>query len=185
MQDTELLALYRAQDESAIAETESRYGAKLRQIANELLCSRQDAEEIVSDVLMQAWQKLPAEQPQHLFAYLAAVTRNLSMNRLDQRNAKRRGGGKQPAVLEELAECIADGESVEQAVDQRMLDEALSRFLQSLTAEQRTTFVLRYTYAMPIPEIAARKQVSESTVKVTLMRLRKKLRQYLELEGLL
>lgn len=94
MQDAELLALYRAQDESAIAETETKYGAKLRQIANELLSSRQDAEEIVSDVLMQAWQKLPSEQPQHLFAYLAAVTRNLSMNRLDQRNAKRRGGGK-------------------------------------------------------------------------------------------
>ena len=185
MQDAELLRLYQAQDEHAIAETDAKYGAKLRQIANELLGSKQDAEEIVSDVWMQAWQKIPAEQPQHLFAYLAAVTRNLSMNRLDLRNAKRRGGGKQPAVLDELAECIPDGESVEQAVEQRLLDDALCRFLDSLTAEQRTTFVLRYYYAMPIPEIAARKSVSESTVKVTLMRLRKKLRQYLELEGLL
>ena len=68
---------------------------------------------------------------------------------------------------------------------ERLLDDALCRFLDSLTAEQRTTFVLRYYYAMPLPEIAARKQVSVSTVKVTLMRLRKKLRQYLELEGLL
>jgi len=87
--------------------------------------------------------------------------------------------------VDELAECVADSESVEQAVSERLLDDALCRFLDSLTAEQRTTFVLRYYYAMPLPEIAARKQVSVSTVKVTLMRLRKKLRQYLELEGLL
>ena len=185
MQDAELLGLYMAQDEHAIAQTDKLYGARLQQIAFELLGSRQDAEEIVSDVLMQAWNLIPSEQPVHIFAYLAAVTRNLSMNRLDHRNAQRRGGGKQPAVLDELAECIADSGSVEQAVEQRMLDEALCRFLDSLTAEQRTTFVLRYFYAMPIPEIAAKKAVSDSTVKVTLMRLRKKLRQFLELEGLL
>jgi RNA polymerase sigma-70 factor (ECF subfamily) len=185
MQDAELLALYQARDEHAIRETDAKYGSRLRQIAEELLADRQDAEEIVSDVLMQAWGKIPEEPPVHLFAYLAAVTRNLSMNRLDARNAKRRGGGKLPAVLDELSECIADSSSVEQAVSERLLDDALCRFLDSLTAEQRTTFVLRYYYAMPLPEIAARKQVSVSTVKVTLMRLRKKLRQYLELEGLL
>ena len=54
MQDAELLRLYQAQDEHAIAETDAKYGAKLRQIANELLGSKQDAEEIVSDVWMQA-----------------------------------------------------------------------------------------------------------------------------------
>lgn len=185
MQDAELLALYRAQDENAVRETDAKYGSRLRQIAEELLGNRLDAEETVSDVMMQAWKQLRAEQPQHLFAYLAAVTRNLSMNRLDARNAGRRGGGKQPAVLEELAECVAAPGSVEQTIDRRILDEALCRFLGSLTAEQRTTFVLRYDYAMPLTEIAARKQVSVSTVKVTLMRLRKKLRQFLELEGLL
>ena len=58
MQDAELLRLYQAKDEHAIAETDAKYGAKLRQIANELLGSKQDAEEIVSDVLMQAWQKI-------------------------------------------------------------------------------------------------------------------------------
>ena len=94
MQDAELLALYQARDESAIRETDAKYGRHLRQIAEELLANQQDAEEIVSDVLMQAWSRIPDEPPAHLFAYLAAVTRNLSMNRLDVRNAKRRGGYK-------------------------------------------------------------------------------------------
>ena len=185
MQDAELLAMYQAQDEHAISETDTKYGNRLRQIAFELLGNRQDAEETVSDVMMQAWKRVPEDPPGHFFAYLAAVTRNLSMNRLDARNAKRRGGGAQPAVLDELAECVADSCSVEQAVSERLLDDALCRFLDSLTTEQRTTFVLRYYYAMPLPEIAVQKHVSVSTVKVTLMRLRKKLRQYLELEGLL
>ena len=124
MQDAELLALYQVRDESAIRETDAKYGRHLRQIAEELLAN-QDAEEIVSDVLMQAWSRIPDEPPAHLFAYLAAVTRNLSMNRLDARNAKRRGGGKLPAVLDELSECVADSSSVEQAVSERLLDDAL------------------------------------------------------------
>ena len=185
MQDVELLALYQAHDEKAIAETDARYGKSLRKIAEELLGSTQDAEEIISDVLMQAWNRVPAQQPQHLFAYLAAVTRNLAISRLDARNAQRRGGGNRPAVLDELAECVAASDSVEQSVDSRMLDDALRRFLDALTAEQRSMFVLRYYYSMPVSEIAEQKLVSDSTVKVTLMRLRKKLRQFLEQEGFL
>ena len=185
MTDAELLALYRKRDEQAIAETNTKYGRLLRHIANSILGSTEDAKEITNDVLMRAWDIIPQQQPQNLAAFLAVMTRNLSTNRLDQYTAQRRGSGSRPAVLDELAECVASAETVEHAVDARMLDAALRRFLDGLSAEQRTVFVLRYYYALPLPDIAEQKHLSISKVKVMLMRLRKKLGEYLKKEGFL
>ena len=99
--------------------------------------------------------------------------------------AQKRGGGQRPAVLEELRECIPADESVEQTVDMRMLTAAVDRFLQTLPAETCDLFVLRYTYAMPVQEIAKRRHMGVSAVKVSLRRTRKRLRAFLEKEGLL
>lgn len=185
MTDTELLALFRKRDEAAISATEIKYGQTLRHIAYELLGSRQDAEEIVNDVLMTAWNAIPPENPRRLLGYLAAVTRNQAMDRLDARTAQRRGGGHKPAVLDELAESIPSPETVEQEFDRRMLTEALNRFLRGLPEQSGDIFILRYTYAMPVQEIAKRQHLSISAVKISLYRTRKKLRIYLEQEGLL
>ncbi len=185
MTDAELLALFQKQDEQAIAETNAKYGRLCRHIALELLGSKEDAEEIVNDVLMRAWNVLPQQQPEKLAPFLAAMTRNLSTNRLDHDTAKRRGGGQMPAVLDELAECMASAETVEQAVDAKMLDAALKQFLDALPQQQRAVFVLRYSLALPVQEIAAQTGLLESNIKVTLMRLRKKLNTYLAKEGFL
>ena len=185
MTDTELLTLYQKRDEQAIAETDAKYGRLCRQIAYGILGSTEDAEEIVNDVLMRAWDVLPQEQPKHPAAFLAVMTRNLATNRLDQYTAQRRGGGHRPAVLDELAECVASAETVEHAVDAKMLDDALRHFLDGLSAEQRTVFVLRYYYALPLPDIAEQKQIGVSKVKAMLMRLRRKLNEYLTKEGFL
>ena len=42
-----------------------------------------------------------------------------------------------------------------------------------------------YYCALPLPDIAERKQIGVSKVKVMLMRLRKKLNEYLKKEGFL
>lgn len=187
MTDRELLALFAQKDERAITETDAKYGKRCRRIAYALLGNHEDAEEIVNDVLMQAWEHLARkqEQPQMLSAFLAAVTRNLSTNRLDRYTAQRRAGDRAPAVLEELAECIAAPETVEQAVDKRLLAETIRSFLDTLPEEPRAIFLLRYHYAIPVRSIAALRGISESKVKVTLLRTRKKLRRHLEQEELL
>lgn len=185
MQDAELIALFAERNERAIAETNLQYGKSCRSIAAELTRSRQDAEEIVNDVLMEAWNTIPPQKPRKLFAYLAAITRNLAMHRLDERNAQRRGGGHVPAVLDELSECIASSDSVEETVDGKLLTETIARFLDTLPKEQRIIFMLRYYYAMPLCEIAARKNIRTGTVKAALARVRKKLNVYLKKEGFL
>lgn len=185
MKDAELLQLFNARNERAISETESKYGQILHRIANELLNDRQDAEETVNDVYMTAWNLIPPESPRSLLGYLAAVTRNLAGNRLHNRNAKRRGGGKKPAVLEELNECIPSAHTVEEEIDSRMLSAAIERFLGALPEDAHHIFVMRYTLAMPVADIAERLKISQSAVKITLHRTRKKLKKQLEEEELL
>ena len=182
MEDHELIAMVCARNEAAIAETDAKYGQALRRIAAELLGSREDAEETVSDVLLTAWNAVPAEQPVSVFGYLAAVTRHLSMKRLDARNAQRRGGGQRPAVLDELAECVAAPDSVEQEINKKLLWEAVNRFLAQQPEAARNIFLLRYTLAMPVKDIAARMQTGVSAVKLSLYRTRKKLKVYLKKE---
>lgn len=187
MTERELLDLFLQRDERAIAQTDAKYGKSCRRIAFDLLGSREDAEEIVNDVWMQAWTAFARAEnhPQKLYAYLATVTRNLSTNRLDRYTAKRRAGDRGAAVLEELADCIAAPETTEQTVDQRLLADAVRRFLDALPEEPRAIFLLRYHYAMSVQGIAELRGIGESKVKVTLLRTRKKLRRFLEQEDLL
>ena len=64
------------------------------------------------------------------------------------------------------------------------LGEALNRFLRGLGEEPRRFFLRRYWYAESIREVAQACGVSESKVKMSLHRTRKKLREFLQKEGL-
>ncbi len=185
MKDSELIALFEQRDERAVAQAHAKFGKQLFRVAYGILGSRQDAEEIVNDTLLKAWNTIPPQHPEKLSAFLCGITRNLSTNRLDRYTAKCRLGERSAAALDELSECVGTGESVEQAVDSRMLGDAVRRFLDTLREEPRAVFLLRYHYGMEIREIAAHRRISESKVKVMLMRTRKKLRAHLEQEGLL
>jgi RNA polymerase sigma-70 factor (ECF subfamily) len=98
---------------------------------------------------------------------------------------EKRGGGEMPLILDELSECIHDNENVESEFDRRALRESISAFLDGLSADARTIFVRRYFSMYEIKEIATEYGITESKVKVTLMRTRKKLHTYLKKEGYL
>lgn len=182
MEDREILALFQQRDQGAIPALEERYGARLRALAARLLGSPQDAEECVSDTYLAAWNAIPPEEPAYLFAYLAAICRNKALTHLERERAARRRG-EVVALTEELESCIPDRRR-EQEADSRELGEALSRFLAGLGEEPRRFFLRRYWYAESVREVAKICGVSESKVKMSLHRTRKKLRAFLQEEGL-
>ena len=73
--------------------------------------------------------------------------------------------------------CVLDTEGKELAA-------AIDRFLRGLGEEGRNIFVRRYFYLDSVREIADRFRVSESKVKSQLFRLRNRLREQLEKEGI-
>ena len=185
MDDRDLLRLFAERSERAITETEQKYGRLCRRLAQRILDNSEDAEECVNDALLQAWNAIPPEQPANLPAYLNVLTRNIALNRLKANNRFMRGGGQVPAVLDELAECVPAAESVEAEYDRRSFLAALERFLDTLSRDARVIFVRRYWYMNTCREIADAYQMSESKVRVSLTRTRRKLKAFLEKEDAL
>ena len=52
MEDEKIIALYWQRDQSAIDETDRKYGVQLRGLSYGILSDREDAEECVSDTYM-------------------------------------------------------------------------------------------------------------------------------------
>ena len=64
------------------------------------------------------------------------------------------------------------------------LRDALNRFLEALAPQTRIVFLRRYWYFLSVREIAASCGMSEGKVKMVLLRTRRKLKTYLEKEGI-
>ncbi|MBQ5335368.1 MAG: RNA polymerase sigma factor [Oscillospiraceae bacterium] len=181
MKDKEIIDLYWARDEAAIRESEISYGAYCGKVADNILHSERDSEECVNDTWLRAWNALPPERPNRLRLFFARITRNLALDRLRRKQSLKAGGGQVAVCLDELSEIIGD----EEAFPERLaLRELIEQFLESLSAKQREMFMLRYWYIQPVSEIAERYQVSEGAVKMTLQRVREKMRAYLIEEGI-
>ncbi|MBR3268952.1 MAG: sigma-70 family RNA polymerase sigma factor [Oscillospiraceae bacterium] len=182
MQDHDLIAMYFARNERAAAETERKFGGYCYTVAYNILGNAQDAEECVNDTLIRLWESIPPNQPKNLYAFIAAITRNIAKNKLKAAHVQRRGGSELPAVLDELRDCT-DPDTVEQEIDRRALGKVLNTFLGTLRRDHRIIFVQRYWYLCSVDDIAENLHITKSKVTVTLMRTRKKLAAYLEKEG--
>ena len=183
MDDRQLIALYNSRSETAITESDKKYGKYLRYIANNILRDLQDTEECVSDTYLSAWNTIPPQNPSRLSTYLGKITRNLALDRYRVNTAEKRGGGQVMASLSELSECIGQPDSCDNVADGIVLANALNGFLAELQSDDRKIFVQRYWYFCQVNEIAEDLGMSQSKVKMSLLRSSNKLRQLLEKEG--
>ena len=93
MEDGQIIELYWDRDQRAIQETDGKYGRLLHRIAWNLLQSREDSEECVSDTYLRAWEAIPPARPAAFRTWLGHITRNLSLDRWKAERTQRRGGG--------------------------------------------------------------------------------------------
>lgn len=182
MDDQQIIELYWNRSEDAIAETAARYGKFCFRIAYYILANQEDSDECVNDTYFRTWESIPPTRPNIFSAFLGKITRNLALNRYAYLTADKRGGSQIPLALEELSGSIPGGKTPEQVAQDRELADGLNHFLRGLSKENRILFLQRYWNLMPIKEIAETHGISQSKVKMSLLRTRKKLRQFLETE---
>ena len=182
MEDHEIVDLYWARDERALTETAAKFGAYCRKIALRLLGSAPDAEEVENDTWLAAWNSMPENRPVRLAPYLGRITRNLALDRHDHDTAQKRGGTL-GGILLELDECLPAAETVADTAEAAETARQISAFLRTLPEESRGIFLRRYWYCDATADIARRYHISDSKVRVTLHRVRGKLKHYLEQEG--
>ncbi len=182
--DEAIIDLYWDRNESAIAQTQEKYGSYCYTISFNILETAEDSEECVSDTWLRAWNDMPPSRPQRLKLYLAKIVRNLSFDRYRILHAKKRDAGF-TAVLDELEESIPDGTRVEADFEYRELVESITGFVRTLPEREGNIFLMRYFHAASIDEIAAKYGMSENYVLVTLGRTRRKLKTHLQKEDFL
>ena len=183
MDDNWIVELYLLRDETAIRQTSEKYGNRLRSLAYGIVNDRQTAEECENDTYMEAWNTIPPHEPGgYLYAFLARITRHISLNRCRDRSRLKRSA----LICElsvELEQCIPAPDDTECRIDDMALSEAVNGFLGALSEEKRNIFVRRYWYLDSIADISKRFALSESKVKTTLFRCRNRLREHLIKEG--
>ena len=182
MDDEKIIRLYQMRLPEAIAQTEIHYGALCRSLAGKLLPSQEDVNECVNDTYLALWNTIPPAVPSPLSAYIAKVTRNQALKKLEHLSAEKR---QNEAALSftELDGCIPAPTGPEQIYEEKELKQTIIRFLQKQRSASRVIFLRRYFFFDSVQEIAKNYRISESKVKSSLMRTRKRLKAYLIEEG--
>lgn len=183
LDDNRIVELYLFRDEAAIKQTYEKFGKRLRSLAYGIIGDRQTAEECENDTYMEAWNAIPPHEPRsYLYAFLARITRHISLNCCRERSRLKR----KAFICElsaEMEQCIPTPDDVECRIDDMAFGEAINGFLGGLDEEKRNIFIRRYWYLDSIAAISAGFACSESKVKTTLFRCRSQLRNHLEKEG--
>ena len=179
MDDNGIIELFWQRSGDALLECGVKFGAYCRMIARNILNNDDDAEECVNDTWLRAWNAIPPARPSTLKSYLGKITRNLALDYYEAAHTQKRGGGNIETALEELADIPApDAEDKE-------ISQAIDEFLRSEPDEYADIFIKRYWYLHSVKEISAAYGYRENKITALLFRMRGRLKQKLESEGLL
>lgn len=178
MNDSALLCRLRAKDPSALEDIMDKYIPYVSVIAWNLLrtsMTKEDAEEVVSDVFLAAWNQAREIHPQALKAWLGAVARNKARQKI-------RTAGLELPLEEDILE-IPGEETPEGAVTREEEARLVRQAVDSLGEPDREVFLRHYWFAQTVSEIGAQMRLNESTIKTKLRRGRAHLKATLKKWG--
>ena len=180
MEDLQILETLFARSEKALAALAEKYGKGLLNLAMNILGSRADAEETVNDTYLALWNAIPPQRPEPLAPYVYRTGRNQALKRLRANTAQKRDS-RYDLCLEELSDALPGG-TAEEALDARLLGQAIDRYLATLSRDQRVLFIKRYWFGKSVSDIAKEAGLSAGAVSTRLSRMRAALRAQLEKE---
>lgn len=184
MEDREIVDLYWQRCDSAIEESDRKYGRYCHTIAYNICSDNEDSRECVSDTWFKSWNIMPPKRPNVLKSFFGSICRNLALDLWRRKTASKRGGGETELAYEELSGCVPEDADPEKIIEAQELEEAVRSFIHKLPQYERRTFLARYYFLLPIAEIARQQNEGLSKTKMCLYRTREKLREELRKEGL-
>ncbi len=183
LEDQKIIDLYWQREESAITETDRKYGKYLMTIAYNILHNDPDSEECLNDTYLGTWNAIPPAKPTLFQVFLSKIMRNTAVVRYKKNHAQSRVPSEMTVSLDELEQYIPYEPSAEDDYDVYRLSRLLSDYLRKMSEKRAFIFICRYYCADRISDIAAMLHVSESTVYRELDEIKKGLREILIKEG--
>ena len=184
MTDEQIIDLYFAREERAIAETDKKYCEYLHTVAYNILANEQDAEECLQDTYLRTWNAIPPERPSIFHAFLAKITRNLSLDRYEREHRQKRIPTEGCVPLDEVQDFLPDGSDIERDMQAEQIGKVITAYLDGTTDRRLYIFVSRYFFALTLPQIAKRLSCSTSSVNRELAEIKRELRDPFEKEGI-
>jgi RNA polymerase sigma-70 factor, ECF subfamily len=180
------LALVRAAkagDISAYEQLVRRYDRNVFRIAQHITHNREDAEDVVQDAFLKAYENLGKFQEQSKFyTWLVRIAVNEALMRLRRRRPERTVSLDEDVRTEDdtVPREVADwSPNPEQLYSQAEMREILQRTIQGLPPGFRTVFVLRDVEGLSTEETAEALDLTIPAVKSRLLRARLQLRERL------
>jgi len=183
MEDKSIIELYFARNEQAINETSAKYGKLCYSIAHNILNNNEDTEECVNDTYLALWNTIPPAHPENLLPYIYKIVRNISFDKLDFSLREKRSKNNIVVSLSELEYVLSD-DGMRTDISTEELGHLISKFLKSQKEDTRNVFIRKYFFFDSISDISKRYSFTESKVKNMLYHTRKKLKDYLQREGI-
>lgn len=184
--DTALVERLQAGDETAVADLAREYGSRVYQLALRYTRNKEDAEEVVQDVLLKVRDKIDAFRGDAaLSSWIYRITFNTAMSRLRSTRSAR-----YYELPDEVTTTSDDGVSrVTEPADwsnlgddvvlRREMREALREAVAELPAIYREPVILRDLRGLSTEEASRRLKVKDQTLKSRLHRGRLILRERL------
>ncbi|MGH9882991.1 MAG: sigma-70 family RNA polymerase sigma factor [Pyrinomonadaceae bacterium] len=173
--DVELLHAIARRDEQALASLYDRYRVILFGLTVRILNSREEAEDVLQEVLLQVWRRASDfdEQRGRPFTWLVTLARSRAIDRLRLLGARQRLA---TSAAREASEDVSDAAVDAFKSEQR---EIVKRALAELPEEQRRTLILAYFEGLTQSEIATRLDTPLGTIKTRMRSGMIKLRELL------
>ena len=160
-EDVQLVVRLAARDMEAAADLYDRYASHVYALARRVVRSDADAEDLVQDVFVQAWQSASAYDSTRgsVLAWLLVMTRSRGIDRLRARQSRPTGDSTRLPTIPQEAPPALDVLLVAEEGDR------VREALQLLPAEQRTPLELAYYEGLTQSAIAQRLAQPLGTVK--------------------
>ena len=181
--ETALVAQAREGDNRAFADLVKRYEAKIFRLAQHITQNREDAEDVLQETFLKAYEHLNQFQGNSKFyTWIVRIAVNQALMKL-----RRRRTDKSVSLDETIdtgedtvtREVAAWDEDPEQRFSREELGEILDSAIQSLAPTYRSVFLLRDVDDLSTEEAAEALGISVPAVKSRLLRARLQLREKL------
>ncbi len=184
MEESDSSAVSRALagDRDAFRTLVERHSRALFRLAYRMTGNEQDAEDVVQVAFLRAWRDLRNYESRSSFGtWLHRIAANYSLDLIRQKKSRDRGRmvnhREDSDVLDRVA---ASAPGQDRLVFSGRVRETVEAALQTLTAQERTAFVLRHFEGLSIQEIGASLGTGTNATKHSVFRAVQKLRQALE-----
>jgi len=180
--ESALVARAKAGDSGAFTELVKRYERRIFRLAKHITQNEEDAEDVLQDALLKAYQHIDGFQEQSKFyTWLVRITVNEALMKLRKRKSGKIYSLDEAVDTgeETVAREIAVWDNPEQRYSQEELRAILQQAIDGLAPIFRTVFVLRDVEELSTEETAGALGISVPAVKSRLLRARLQLRDKL------